>query len=353
MPRRYWPLYALGFLAWATATLYLIPLAPRLLPHTQSPENSAVVAQAELKAVPSDTPLQLIVEPRDTTTPLLTAINGAIKSIDLVIYELQDPEIENALVQAHNRGVSVRVLLENLNSFGRHPNQPAYDLLASKGVPVKWTPSYFPLVHQKTLIIDNAGAIIMTFNLQPQYYASSRDFGIIDPDPTDVAAIASAFDSDWNASQATAQSGRDLVWSPGSSATLLALISQATSTLDVYNEEMADVRITQALEAAAQRGVAVRVVMTYATNWKPALNELVQKGVVVRTYSSSAKFYIHAKVIIADNDEAFVGSENFSAQSLDQNRELGILLTRADIISELENTFAHDYRNARPYAVRK
>lgn len=339
-------------LAYAAATLFLAPYASRFLPHAQAPQTLAL-AQAELAAVPSDAPLSLIVEPQDGIAPLLEAISGARTSVDLVIYELQDPAVERALAQAAARGVKVRVLLENLNTFGRHPNDPAYQYLASSSVPVKWAPSYFPLTHQKTLIADGKTAYILTFNLQPQYYGGSRDFGVVDSDPIDVAAIEQAFKSDWQGAQEAAASGRDLVWSPGSSAALLALIAEASSTLDVYNEEMADPRITQALEAAAARGVSVRVVMTYATNWKQALNELTQSGVSVRTYASSAAFYIHAKAIVADDSEAFVGSENFSMQSLDQNRELGILLTRPDIIEELESTFTHDYAAARPYAVRK
>jgi phosphatidylserine/phosphatidylglycerophosphate/cardiolipin synthase-like enzyme len=350
--RRNPSLWALVILAYVAATLLLIPYAPQLLPHAQAPQTTTQAA-TELAAVPSDAPLSLIVEPRDTTAPLLAAINGAHKSIDLIIYELQDPAVEQALAGAKERGVTVRVILENLNSFGRHPNQPAYDFLQGKGVPVRWAPSYFPLTHQKTLIIDGSTAYILTFNLQPQYYASSRDFGLVDTDATDVAAIAHAFESDWGGTHEAAQPGRDLVWSPGSEPVLASLIAHATSTLDIYNEEMADPRITQALEAAAARGVTVRVVMTYATNWKPALNELTQHSVLVRTYASSAKFYIHAKAIVADGQEAFVGSENFSSQSLDQNRELGIVLTRPDIIAQLKDTFAHDYQNARPYTVRK
>ncbi|HEV8666601.1 MAG TPA: phospholipase D-like domain-containing protein [Candidatus Paceibacterota bacterium] len=139
------------------------------------------------------------------------------------------------------------------------------------------------------------------------------------------------------------------MWSPNSADTLIALISSATSTLEVYNEEMADPRIEAALTAAAARGVAVRVDMTYATNWKAALQSLAAAGVTVRTYASSAKFYIHAKVIVADGSEAFVGSENFSAQSLDSNRELGILIRRPDILQSLETTFDADWAGSRPF----
>lgn len=352
MRRRTYRFYLLGILAYATATIYLIPYAPRLLPQASAPQTSAA-ALAELSAVPENAPLTLLVEPRDTVAPLVRAIDGAQKSLDLVIYELQDPEVERALVRAKERGVAVRVLLENMSAFGKHPNQAAHDFLEGEGIAVHWAPGYFPLVHQKTLTIDGVAAYIMTFNLEPQYYASSRDFGVVDTDPSDVMAISRTFQSDWDGKQEMAPAGRDLVWSPGSAGVLLALIAHASSTLEIYNEEMADPRITQALEAAAARGVRVRVVMTYATNWKQAFNDLSEKGVIVRTYASSAKFYIHAKAIIADGNEAFLGSENFSAQSLDKNRELGILLVRPDIIADLQATFERDYQSARLYTVRK
>jgi cardiolipin synthase len=299
-----------------------------------------------------EAPLSLITEPDDGTQAILENIKDASTSIDLVIYELEDPAVEQALVDAHIRGVTVRVLLDNLNTFGRHPNQPAFDFLKNNNVQVEWSPRYFALTHQKTFIFDDTRAIVMTFNLTPQYYDSSRDFGLVDDDTADVVAIENAFDSDWNSKDVTADVGDDLVWSPGSADTLLELIRSASTTLDIYNEEMADPRVMQALEDASTRGVLVRVDMTYATNWKPAFNELTNAGVEVRTYASSAKFYIHAKVIIADQKETFVGSENFSGQSLDANRELGLLIEKPDILNSLEQTFNSDWASSRPYVVK-
>jgi phosphatidylserine/phosphatidylglycerophosphate/cardiolipin synthase-like enzyme len=55
------------------------------------------------------------------------------------------------------------------------------------------------------------------------------------------------------------------------------------------------------------------------------------------------QLYIHAKMIVADGSLAFVGSENFSTTSLDNNRELGVLLTNAQIISTLQQTFQSDW----------
>jgi phosphatidylserine/phosphatidylglycerophosphate/cardiolipin synthase-like enzyme len=189
----------------------------------------------------------------------------------------------------------------------------------------------------------------MTFNLQSKYYPTSRDFGLVDGDATDVTAIEKTFEGDWNGSKVTATSGRDLLWSPGSAPTLLALIDSASTSLDIYTLEMADDRITAALKRAAARGVMVRVNMTYATNWKPALNELTLAGVRIRTFASSAKLFIHAKVIIADDIRMFIGSENFSQQSLDLNRELGILTSRPDLIDSVMNTFEKDWVGSRPF----
>lgn len=357
-------LLALALLLYALGTAYLWYGRPTTLPILGAsvilPSTEAAPAAERLAQLPQDAPLTLIVEPDDGRAPLFDAIAKAAKSIDLVIYELDDTEVEQALCDAHARGIEVRVLIENVSTYGKRPNQRAYDALGACGVAVKWAPNHFALVHQKTLVTDDAQAIIMTFNLMSKYYASSRDFGVIDTDPKDVAAIAATFDADWAGQRTTAGAGSALVWSPDSAPALLALMASASSTLDVYSQLMSDRRMIDALKATDQRGVRVRVIMTYATNWKEALNELTEAGVEVRTYSSSASRYIHAKAMVADSSPsnklgtgvAFVGSENFSRASLDANRELGLFIARPEVVDELEATFASDWALARPYTVK-
>jgi len=73
------------------------------------------------------------------------------------------------------------------------------------------------------------------------------------------------------------------------------------------------------------RGVDVTVVMTYDSEWSAAFARLGNAGVHVRTYAASAPLYIHAKAMVIDGGEAFVGSENFSYDSLNRDRELGLV----------------------------
>jgi cardiolipin synthase len=213
-------------------------------------------------------------------------------------------------------------------------------------VPARWTPAYFALTHQKTLVVDSKTATIMTFNLTPRYYATGRDFGVVDTDQTDVKAIETAFDSDWNQRKATAPTGDDLLWSPGSETAMIDLINSARSSIKVYNEEMADSKIVAALGAAAIRGVTVEVVMTDQSAWHANFAKLKADGVQIHTFRPNAPLYIHAKMVLVDNTKAFVGSENFSYTSLTRNRELGVVTTDKNIRATLNLTFDGDYANA-------
>jgi phosphatidylserine/phosphatidylglycerophosphate/cardiolipin synthase-like enzyme len=130
----------------------------------------------------------------------------------------------------------------------------------------------------------------------------------------------------------------------------LALINVAHKSIDIYNEEMDDADVTNALVAAAKRGVNVRVVMTYSSSWKAAFTALAQAGVHVRVYAANASLYIHAKMILVDGGGAFLGSENFSANSLNHNRELGLLITQPSVLQTLAATFNTDYAHAAPYS---
>lgn len=292
--------------------------------------------------------LALITEPQAGVAPVLSALRGARHQVEMVMYEDEDSQVNAALAADERRGVKVRVLLDGgYHGEGSAQNQAAYSYLQAHSVPVKWTPSYFALTHQKTLLVDGR-AYILTFNLTPQYYASSRDFGVIDTIAADDAAVQQTFNADWSGRRITAQNGADLLWSPGSEQAQVSLIESAEGFLDIYNEEMDSTPIEQALEADARRGVNVEVTMTYDSSWKDAFARLSAAGVHIRTYSASAPLYIHAKMILTSS-RVFLGSQNFSSSSLQRNRELGLITSNPTIRGSLRRTFDSDYAGARPY----
>ncbi len=291
----------------------------------------------------------LITEPNQGIAPVLDPIQHAKRSVELVMYEDEDPQVDAALAADERRGVRVRVLLNGgYYGQGSSENQAAYAYLKAHRVPVRWTPSYLALTHQKTLVVDGT-AYILTFNFTPAYYASSRDFGVADSNAQDVSAILQTFGADWAGRRIAAPDGKDLVWSPGSEPALLTVIASAHGWIDVYNEEMDETDIEHALESDARRGVNVKVTMTADSSWDGAFSQLVAAGVHVRTYASDAPLYIHAKMILTPT-RAFLGSENFSDESLFDNRELGIVLSAPSIVASLHHTFDTDYAGAQPFA---
>jgi len=290
--------------------------------------------------------LQLLVEPQAGMGPIDQYLRAARHSVDLEMYELEDPVVESILAADAARGVRVRVILDE--AYIGSENSAAFSYLATHHVTVRWAPARFDLDHEKAAVIDDATALVMTMNFTARYYADTRDVVVVDTEPADVAAIESTFDADWSRGGAgTAPTGADLLWSPGSEGALVGLIGSARVSVDVENEEMGDADVTAALAAAAGRGVHVVVVMTADSEWDGVLGELSEAGAEVRTYPDTpSALYIHAKIVVVDagsaDERAFVGSENFSVTSLVFNRELGIVTSRPGVAEALAHLVASD-----------
>lgn len=90
--------------------------------------------------------------------------------------------------------------------------------------------------------------------------------------------------------------------------------------------------------------------MTYQPEWRAAFEQLHACGAHVRTYPESAALYIHAKLIRVDGRTVFVGSQNFSRQSLTYNRELGIITHDPQVAASTGETFSSDFAGAQPYS---
>jgi len=289
----------------------------------------------------------LIVEPDQGMPPIYTSLGSPTRTLDLSMYELVDTRAESILATDAGRGVEVRVLLDH--GLEASQNQPAYSYLSTHGVQVRWAPTKFRAFHIKTFCIDSSLCTVMTLNLASRDDADTRDLAVTDSNPADVAAMEATFTADFDGAPTTPPAGTDLIWSPGSSPPLTSLIGSATSELLIYNEEMSDPTIVAALAAAARRRVVVKVVMTDQSWWSPEFSTLTAAGVQVRVFHGETPIYIHAKMIVADRKEAFVGSENFSRTSLDANRELGVVVTDPAMVAAAGATFATDFAGALPW----
>ena len=295
----------------------------------------------------------LVVEPGAGFSSVYNLINGAKRSIDVTMYEFSDTTAEHDLAAAAKRGVHVHVILDRRE---RSENSAAYSYFGSHAVKVTWSSPKYRYTHQKTLVVDGSEAVIMTANLTSRYYTTSRDFLVVDTNRADVAAITAVFNADFTHTAVRPGDGSDLAWSPtDSQGKLLSLINSATSSLRIYSEEMGDTTVENALIRAAKRGVDVQVCgENESGEYDSAYSRLARAGIHISYYNSPTGFYIHGKVIEADYGTAhakvFIGSENFSKTSLNDNRELGLIISSHAVMSAIAGTFAPDFRNGQHWS---
>jgi phosphatidylserine/phosphatidylglycerophosphate/cardiolipin synthase-like enzyme len=318
-----------------------------------SPQPASTGAAANVSS--GNTGLHTIfVEADDGRAPVLNAIAGAQKTITLTIYQLDDPEIVAALAAAQNRGVSVRIIYNNA-SFAApnvtNPNDYAIANLTPLGVQMRPGWPVYTLTHQKTLTVDGSVALIMTLNLDQTFFTTTRDFGIVTNDPAEVQEIERVFEADWNYRNITPTQPA-LVWSPvNAREKIVGLINGSNKTLEIYIDSITDPQVIGAIGNASERGVAVRMlaannVGSSGTNVNaPAIATLNASGAQAKSIAAP---YVHAKVAVADygtnRQVAYVGSAYFVAESLDQSRNLGILVTEQPILDRIEAEFNRDWQ---------
>lgn len=291
----------------------------------------------------------LFVEPDDGVAPIVAFVRGAHQSLDVAMYLLSDREVISALEASRRQGVRVRVMLEE-HPYGTGPgNQGVAKRLAAAGIAVRWAPPTVRLSHDKYAVADGSVALLGTANWTRSAFRRNREYLVEDRAAVDVRQLQTLFDDDW-AGQGFAVNDESLVVSPlNSRARLRSLIVAARQRIDLEAEEMQDPEIESALAGAAARGVTVRVVLPRATGRADpnaaGKDTLIAAHVQVHELADP---YVHAKDVVVDGREAFVGSENLSTASLDENREVGLLISDRAAVSTLEDVFSRDWRIGRP-----
>jgi cardiolipin synthase A/B len=298
---------------------------------------------------------QFLVEPDDGVGALYDLVNNAKSTIDLTVYGLKDTIFSGDLVAACQRGVVVRVILDQNDE--KTINTPVYSQLnAQPGCSAVWADPKYAATHEKSFVVDGTTFAMLTLNLETADYPGTRDFAVLTNDPADIASFEATFNADYSMTVPYATTpGTDLIWSPTTAQTsLVGIINNATTSLWVENEEMSAPKIVAALEAACQRGVAVSITMTNQTEYHANFSALEAAGCGVHVLPDSTKaLYIHAKVIIADfgtpAQYAYLGSINFSTASTVENRELGMYMYDSTVLQRLQATLAADYASAPAY----
>lgn len=289
------------------------------------------------------------VQPSDSGYAVLNAIKGAKKSVHMTMYLLTSNEMIDALVNQKKAGRDVKVVLNQTFPPNGGSNADSYATLKSNGVDVVWAPSAYQFTHAKTILIDGEKLIAMTMNLTYTSPTTNREYIATDTDPQDVADAEKIFDADFRNVNLYLPSTK-LVVSPNNATgvdartRLKALIDSAKTSLDVEAQSLSDETLVQAIIAAKNASVDVKVVLDadtlHTTGQEEALAKLLAAKVPVRGLKNPD---IHAKAIVADGVRAFVGSMNLTPTALNANREVGIITDAQAEAAKVSSVIAGDF----------
>ncbi len=331
----------------AFAALLVLLLMASCSPLTSFPASGLDTASC-LATLPVPASVSgLFVEPDDSLDPVLDEFAAAACAIDVSVYILSDDLVIESLQAAAARGVRVRVMLEEFPFGGGGGQVEVRERLAQQGVEVRWSASDIRFSHAKYAVVDRQVALIMNQNLTASAFTANREFGVSTTDPASVGQAQAIFDRDWRHDPLDDPDGPLIASPTNSRQRLLELIDGAERSVDFCAEVIRDEEIIAALGGAEARGVSVRLIVDAAMDegTQERAARLHDAGGEIRLAET---LYIHAKLMVIDNELAVVGSQNFTPTSLDDNRELAIVVTDPFILARCAAIFERDWQRAIP-----
>jgi phosphatidylserine/phosphatidylglycerophosphate/cardiolipin synthase-like enzyme len=201
------------------------------------------------------------------------------------------------------------------------------------------------------MVIDDATAYVMTANWSNSAFTKNREYIVADRVPADVAEIVRIFQADWNQQPFQPQNPNLVVSPDNSRQRIIQLIDSAKQSILLESEYMTDRQVLAHLGYKVKAGVDVTVMLSYqpkdlCTGRDSNADEAkALQAIGVTQFAFTQKVTMHAKAIVVDEKAAYVGSENFTANSLDNNRELGILVYDPGVVGQLARLAKQDFAN--------
>jgi cardiolipin synthase len=294
----------------------------------------------------------LIVLPDDTAQPILDALGAAKKSLQIRMFLFTDPALINAVIAAKRRGVKVRVMLNPARRGGESENDDTKLKLIHEGIEVIDSSPAFDLTHQKSMVIDGSDGFVESFNWETRDLTVTRDYAVVTTHKVEVEEMNACFEADWERKQFNPGQYSQLIWCPNNGRERIAnFIDSAKHSLWLQNERYQDTVIIERLVKAVERGVSLRVLARPPHTLKKdklvegvgGLRIMQDVGAKIHTLKG---LKLHAKMILADDARAIVGSINLSPGSFDGRRELAIETDAHHVVKRLNKTAQEDWDNS-------
>ena len=276
--------------------------------------------------------MKLLIQPGDGIAALVRGIEKARKRVEIVIFRFDRTELERAMVNAAKRGVFVHALIAYTNRGGEKILRKLEMRFLAQGITVARTADDLVRYHGKMMIIDRKELYLLAFNLTHLDIEHSRSFGVVTRNRQLVQEAGRLFDCDTRRQNYESGSPAFLVSPVNARKQLAAFIRGAKRELLIYDLKISDRTMIRLLEERAKAGVRVRLI-----------GKLTRKSAKIEVRKLQ-NMRLHARTVIRDRKQAFMGSQSLRELELDGRREIGIIFRDPKVIGKIIAVFEEDWR---------
>lgn len=290
--------------------------------------------------------------------PLARAINNAQLSIDVAAYSFSLNTIRNVLINAHKRGVNVRMVMESTNMDRSDPQA-----LIEAGISIIGD-NREGLMHDKFIVIDKSEVWLGSMNYTDAgtYDDNNNMMRILSTKVAEDYSVEfnEMFEDDMFGADVVAQTPNptvtidktrvDIYFSPddGVLNALIPVLKSAEKSIYFLAYSFTSNDLGNLVREKAAGGLTVEGVMDeeqVASNQGTEYDPFLQAGVDVRIDGNEG--LMHHKVFIIDEKIVVFGSYNFSQSAEERNDENVIIIYNDAIAHQFIQEFQRVWKLAR------
>lgn len=262
-------------------------------------------------------------------------IKDAKHKIYLEVYILTHDKIISELINAQNRWLDVKIILEKDVYLGSYVNNKTIKRLEEAWIKIKFRPKWFRFMHAKYILIDSNWLLstgnfsFSSFKKNSEFLVTSFDSNITNKNKQNIFNfLKKLFLADY--SDITFIQNNDYIilsklWARHK---LEYILKSAKKSITFKIQSLSDKSIVNILKEKHKEWVILNISVanpnSYPSN-KDVIDQFKNLWIKVKF---TKKPYLHAKYFLVDNEIIYIWSINFSTNSLDNNREVGIIFKK-------------------------
>jgi phosphatidylserine/phosphatidylglycerophosphate/cardiolipin synthase-like enzyme len=273
------------------------------------------------------------------------AISNVSDTLDIAAFELNNETITQAIIDAHDRGVTVRIVTDD--EHGVEDDDTTIIELEAEGIPIV-DDAKSALMHNKFMIMDSTTVWMGSMNYTMNGNYRNNNNVLVIRAPEMVEAYQAEFDEMFirNEFGVTSTSGNGAQFEVGDALVEVYFASEdnvADQIVEEINNAQEQIRfmafsftendIGDPMLARLDDGISIEGVFenTGSLTRFSELTKFYCAGLDVRQDGNAG--ILHHKVIIIDDDTVITGSFNFSGNAIGSNDENVVIITQPDIAS--------------------